>query len=231
VCHAWRVLDLPENLTWVGATLGLLREFMDAGGQRLVCAGTCAEYDWQYGYCVEDLTPLAPATLYGAAKHGTAVVVRQLAEQRGVSWAWGRLFFLFGPHEHPRRLIPSVINGMLDGRAVPCSEGTQRRDFLHVGDAASALASLLDSDQHGAVNIASGTAIAVRDIVEEIGRQLRTPGLARFGALPGDGTPAIVASTERLRTKVGWSPRYGLADGLSDAIAWWTTQRKEAARP
>ena len=32
-------------------------------------AGSCAEYDWSYGWCSENITPLKPNTLYGVTKN------------------------------------------------------------------------------------------------------------------------------------------------------------------
>jgi nucleoside-diphosphate-sugar epimerase len=51
---AWHVppgkyLSSTENVRWVQASLGLLMEFAAAGGQRVVGAGTCAEYSWDEG--------------------------------------------------------------------------------------------------------------------------------------------------------------------------------------
>ena len=82
----------PENLRWVASTLDLLAAFAAAGGRRSVLAGTCAEYDWgaTAGPCEELSTPLRPATLYGAAKHGLHVVASAYAAQAGFELAWAR---------------------------------------------------------------------------------------------------------------------------------------------
>jgi nucleoside-diphosphate-sugar epimerase len=64
-----------DNLDWVGATCTLIRSFIRSGGQRVVCAGTCAEYEWSTDPMVEDRTPLRPATLYGVCKNATREVV------------------------------------------------------------------------------------------------------------------------------------------------------------
>lgn len=48
------------NFLWVQASLELLRQFRQQGGERVVMAGTCAEYDWNYGYCSELVTPRKP---------------------------------------------------------------------------------------------------------------------------------------------------------------------------
>jgi nucleoside-diphosphate-sugar epimerase len=53
----------PLNLRWVDATVRLVEAFCTTGGQHIVIAGTCAEYDWSYGYCREESTPLSPTTL------------------------------------------------------------------------------------------------------------------------------------------------------------------------
>src|SRR6516164_7959429 len=48
----------PENLKWVITSLELAEQFLKHGGRRLVCAGTCAEYDWRGGLCSERSTPI-----------------------------------------------------------------------------------------------------------------------------------------------------------------------------
>jgi nucleoside-diphosphate-sugar epimerase len=63
-----------ENLRWVRASLDLLEAFVKNGGRRAVVAGTCAEYDWQYGYCSEQITPLIQTTLYGICKHSLQIM-------------------------------------------------------------------------------------------------------------------------------------------------------------
>jgi len=97
-----------ENFRWVQASLALLQAFTEIGGRRVVMAGTCAEYDWKCGYCCEQRTPLMPVSVYGICKHSMQIMLEGFTRQTGVSAAWGRIFFLYGPHEHPHRLVSSV---------------------------------------------------------------------------------------------------------------------------
>jgi nucleoside-diphosphate-sugar epimerase len=211
-----------ENLSWTQASLGLLQAFARAGGERVVVAGTCAEYDWRYGFCSEGLTPLRPATLYGTCKHSLQLMLEALALESKMSAAWGRIFFLYGPHEHPSRLVAHVIRGLLRGERVPCTHGRQVRDFLHVRDVASAFVSLLESDVRGAVNIASGLPVSVRDIVGMIAEQLGGEELIDLGAIePKEEPPLLVANVARLKDEVGWEPDYDLRRGLAETIDWW----------
>jgi nucleoside-diphosphate-sugar epimerase len=213
-----------ENASWVAATVGLVDEFAAAGGTRAVLAGTCAEYDWETADqpLAED-APLAPATFYGVCKDATRRVVEGQAERLGLSVAWGRIFFVYGPEEDERRLVAAVARKLVAGEPAQTSAGTQRRDFLHVDDVAGAFVALLDCDVRGAVNIGSGAGASVRSIVEQLAEAAGRPDLLDIGALaPRPGAPGeITADVGRLRDEVGFVPRHSLQDGLREAVAWW----------
>jgi nucleoside-diphosphate-sugar epimerase len=215
--------ESSENVRWLQASLELFTAFAAQGGKRAVMAGTCAEYDWADGYCKEFVTPLAPKSLYGVCKHALHQIEETLAKQYGITSAWGRIFFLYGPGEHPRRLVSSVVSSLLDRRPAPCSHGRQIRDFLHVDDVASAFAAVLDSEMTGPVNIASGKPVAVMDVVKTIAAKLNAEDLLRLGEYPtpADEPPLLVADVTRLVTEIGWAPKFDLESGLDDTIAWW----------
>jgi nucleoside-diphosphate-sugar epimerase len=214
----------PDNVRWVEASLRLLRAFRGAGGRRAVLAGTCAEYRWdEVTHCIEGQTPLEPATLYGASKHALHTAAEPWAEEVGLSLAWGRIFFVFGPFEHPARLVSSVARALIAGEEAPTSSGEQLRDFLSSVDLGDAFAALLASDVRGAVNVASGEALRIRDLVEAVARAAGRPDLLRIGARPpSPGEPrALTAEVARLRDEVGWAPARPLPVRVEETVAWW----------
>lgn len=212
----------PANLDWTAATLTLLRAFHQAGGRRFVGAGTCAEYDWTTpADTLREDAPRAPATLYGTAKDATRRLIEAYARSHGLSWAWGVLFFSFGPGERPERLVPSLTDALLAGREAPATAGTQIRDLLDSRDQGTAFAALLTSGVDGVVNIASGQPVALHEVMTLIGTLTGRPDLLRIGALPqrpGE-PPRLVADTTRLRHDVGFTPAHTLRQGLTDLIA------------
>jgi nucleoside-diphosphate-sugar epimerase len=212
-----------ENIRWVQSSLELLRAFVANGGERAVMAGTCAEYDWRYGYCSEKVTPLAPATLYGTCKHSLQIMLDSLSKQTGLSTAWGRIFFLYGPYEHQDRLTSSVIRSLLKGEQVRCSHGNQIRDFLYVKDAANAFVALLESSVEGPVNIGSGRPVVLKNIIKKISDKIIKRDNIEFGAVPvsSDDPPLLVADVRRLIKEVDWIPKYSLDQGLNETIYWW----------
>jgi len=215
--------DSEKNVEWLTSGMRLLVHFKESGGERAVFAGTCAEYDWDYGFCSENVTPSNPKTLYGICKNSLRQMANSYSERSGLGFAWGRIFFLYGPGEQPSRLVPSVITSLLSGREALCTHGDQVRDFLYSPDVASAFVALLDSDVTGTVNIASGEPVKLKDIVSKIGSRTGHSDLIRLGALeaPAGDPPLIVADTRRLNDEVGWTPGHSLDEGLDATVEWW----------
>jgi nucleoside-diphosphate-sugar epimerase len=216
-----RFWEGAENLPWVEASVRLWREFAASeGARRFVGVGSCAEYEWSQPVLSEATTPIRPSSLYGVCKDATRRILEAASQREGISFAWGRVFFIYGPDEASGRLVPSVADALAEGRPARTSDGEQVRDFLHVDDAARALAALTDSDVRGPVNIGSGQGVAVREIVETLGRLAGRPELIELGAVPrpeGD-PPEIVADAARLRDEVGWAPQVELESGLASTL-------------
>lgn len=214
--------NAAENLRCVESGLDLIRSFVERGGKRVVVAGTCFEYDIRSGWLSEELTSTEPSSLYGIAKDSLRRLVEAYANTVELSWAWGRVFFPFGPHEGNNRLVPSVIDSLIRGVPTRCSAGTQIRDFLHVEDVAGGLVALLDSTAEGAVNICSGEPNSIRSVVEQLAQLAGHPDLAQFGDLPiGNQPPFMVGDCRRLHKEVGFTPRYSTNEALRQTLSWW----------
>jgi len=215
---AWYVtpglyLTSLENLEWVGTTIGLLDAFAAAGGRRVVVAGTSAEL------------PMVPSTLYAACKRGVYEVLRGWSAQVGITFGWGRVFFLHGPDEAPERLVPQLVRAGLTGQPFPMRHPDQVRDYLHVADTAGALVALLLSDVQDAVNIASGEPVVLADLARQVERCLERPVTLLAGEPVFDPVPTLVGDATRLRAEVGFVPRFTLSEGLRDTVEWWKARK------
>jgi len=224
----------PDNLDWVAGSLALVRAFREAGGERFVGAGTCAEYDWDAldGPCVESKTPLRPRTLYGAAKLAAWTAIEAYARQTGLSAAWGRLFLLYGPHEPAARLAPTVIRALLHGERPACSDGRQLRDFMYVQDAADAFVAVLCAAVEGSINIASGRAMSIRDFVGHIVASVDPAAHVDFGARPraANEPDVLLADTARLR-EGGCAFDRPLHEAIRETTRFWHDQLSHSSHP
>jgi len=218
-----------KNEQWVRATLALMRAFKEHGGERAVLAGTAMEYDWSIpqDFLSESNSPLRPANPYGKSKHETHLASLAFARDHKLSFAWGRIFLLYGPYEAPARLVPYIINALLDNKIAECTSGEQIRDILHVADVGDAFAALIDSPIEGAVNIGSGSPTPLKEIILTIGDILEKRECIRLGAISTDEAPRLVFDTGRLMNEVGWRPRYTLENGLRETIEWWKENRAQ----
>jgi nucleoside-diphosphate-sugar epimerase len=221
----------PENLQWVSGSLRLVDAFAGTEGRRLVVAGSCAEVDWASSVVSDGMVLSCPRTLYGWSKLSLYLVLAAYASRVSLSLGWGRLFFMYGPHEHPARLVPNVATALLKKSPAPCSHGRQVRDFLFVHDVADALTALLDSTVEGPVNIVSGQTHTVAQVVHQIASLLRGEHLIRWGAVPTspDEPVQLVGEARRLREEIHWSPRFSLAEGIAQTVSWWQEQLQPKA--
>lgn len=206
VAHG-RFWAAPENATWRDASEALVAAFAEAGGRRVLAIGSCAEYAEAAG---ADDAPwpesraIAPATPYGRAK---AELHARLLRRGGVALAWARLFHLFGPGEHPDRLVPSVARALAAGQPAPIASGRPLRDFAATRFVGEALAALAASDVTGPVNVASGEGRAIAAIARILAEEAGRDDLLRLGALPDrpGEVASMVAEVTRLRREVGFA--------------------------
>jgi nucleoside-diphosphate-sugar epimerase len=195
-----------ENARWLEASRRLASSFVRHGGTRAVFAGTCAE-------------TTEPATPYAESKRA----LRDFVSAMPLSVAWGRIFFLFGPHEYASRFVPSIVLPLLRDQEAFCLRPALRRDFLYVEDVAAAFVAMLEGDATGDVEIGSGDAVRLGSVAETIAARVGR-GVLRQGSDDAGERPVIVADVRRLRDELGFRPRYSLLAGIDATIDWWRAE-------
>ncbi len=203
----------PLNLRWLEASVRLVEAFCAAGGQKVVAAGTCAEYDWSCGYCREDPTPLKPASMYGTAKDATRRLLAEVCITKQIPFAWGRIFLPYGKGEDSRRLVPSLIE-VFRGKRPPFGvNASAYRDFLHADDVASGFIRLLLSAAEGSYNISSGRPTQIAEVVRAIANAANgNPRIVLDLSTQRPGEPEILFGDNGKLKALGWQPVHSTAD-------------------
>lgn len=214
-----------DNINLLNSSLALIRVAGEKGCARFVGVGTCAEYEQTVGPLHEQ-SRTHPHTLYGASKLALRYMGENLAEQYGVQFAWGRVFYVYGPHENRKRVVPAVINTLLDGEVFQASSGEQIRDYMHVQDVASAFVKICMSQEEGVFNVSSAEPNSLRQLLVTIGDLLQGSDSIRFGANKKSAfdPPYILGENTRLRS-LGWEQQLALEEGLDQTIQWWRDER------
>jgi nucleoside-diphosphate-sugar epimerase len=213
--------DAPANLASLTRSVELVDLLGSVGCRRLVVAGTCAEYapsDQPHA----ETDRIAPRSVYGACKASLYLLLDSSWRPPSLGVTWARLFNVTGPGEHPDRLTPTVVRALLAERSVALSPGDQLRDFLDVDDVADALVHLSSVGVDGAVNVCSGHAISLRELLGALGDRLHAFERLRFGAkayAPLD--EMCVLGTDSRLAATGWAPAHPFDQMIDRVVAYW----------
>jgi nucleoside-diphosphate-sugar epimerase len=145
-----------------------LSQVIKQGLSSLVVAGTCFEYGMQSGLLTESMD-VKPDNPYGFAKDTLRRELEYLRRGHPFSFAWGRLFYLYGEGQAESSLLPLLRKAVASGEKVfNMSGGEQIRDYLSVVEAAKAFVSLaVGKSDAGVLNICAGKPVSVRRFVEQ----------------------------------------------------------------
>lgn len=208
VIHAaWYVepgqyLESEKNVDCVIGSLKLVQGAAFAKVSRFIGIGTCFEYELSDSR-LSVQTPLKPLTTYGAAKASLFSFCTSYLAVRDVEFAWCRLFYLYGEGEDERRLIPYVRSKISKGEIAELTEGKQIRDFMDVAEAGNEIAEVALGKEVGPLNICSGLAMTVRDLVEKIAKEYGRPELLSFGRKNENMNEPSCVYGEPRRSKIG----------------------------
>lgn len=225
--------------TNVGGSLNLLDAMRAGGCRRLVFSSTAAVYGEPETIPIQETAPTRPTNPYGASKVAVDMAIGYEAAASGLGAVSLRYFNVAGAsgrqgelHDPETHLIPSVLKVALgEGDAVrifgadyPTPDGTAIRDYIHVDDLARAHLLALEATVepgHRIFNLGNGTGFSVREVVDTArlvtGCQIPSIESPRRAGDP----PVLVASSERIRSELGWTPeKPALEDMVSDAWEW-----------
>jgi nucleoside-diphosphate-sugar epimerase len=191
------------NAAWREASRDLADRFYGAGGEHLLALGTCAEYEARSPLPWNEARPIDPATPYGAAKaalHGDLMEMSGAAQ--GLTWA--RLFHMFGEGEDARRLIPSLIGALREGRPAVVRSAQLVRDFASTAHVARALVALLDARAVGDYDIGSGQGHTLGEIAQMLAQHFGPAAVVELGYASGpNDAEKMVPELAKLRAATG----------------------------
>lgn len=173
---------------------------------------------------------LEPAATYEASKAATDVVARSYSGGADLPVAVTRLANVFGGGDlNFSRLVPELMAAAVVGRQPRIrSDGSPRRDFLHVSDAVDAYLSLGDLLSEGAgrgqaFNAGTGVPRSVGEVVEatEAVTGVGFPDLLYAETTPDGEIDEQFVDPSRLFEATGWEARVGLEEGLKEAFEWY----------
>jgi nucleoside-diphosphate-sugar epimerase len=194
------------------------------GCRVVVRVGSSTEYGEVDGP-TDEAAPLRPRGFFGATKAAGSLLVAAAAAERGLRAAVVRPFQVYGPLDHPGRLVPRALRAAREGHPLPLTGPGRRRDWVYVEDVVDAVvrAALADHMAPGqVVNVGTGRQSSNEELVAEVERVTGRPVQVAVGAHPGRewDTCSWVCDPSLARSLLGWEEKVDLADGLARCWEW-----------
>jgi UDP-glucose 4-epimerase len=206
----WRVLEAATN----------------AGASRVVIASSLYAHGRMSGPALREDDFPAPATVYGVSKLASEYLLQSIRRTTGLKGLVLRFFFVYGPRQFSdggyRSVILRNFDRLAKGKAPTiCGDGKQGLDFVYIDDVVRALVFSADSHLDGdVINIGSGHAITINQLVEKMQRTVGTdfnPQFIRKDFTHGSMREADVA---RASEKLGFHAEISIEEGLASTWAW-----------
>jgi nucleoside-diphosphate-sugar epimerase len=135
----------------------------------------------------------------------------------------------YGPGQHPTKIVPYVIDSLLQGKSPSLSSGLWSADWVYVDDVIDGFISAATRPgiDGSVIDLGSGTLTSIRDVVDSIVQIITPPVEPKFGALPDrPGEQMRVADTDHARTTLAWGASTSLDEGLAATVRWHQTKRE-----
>jgi nucleoside-diphosphate-sugar epimerase len=214
----------PTRQSWLphAAQIRALVELVESAGERLerlVGLGSAEEYGSRSGCLREDDSPMGALSPYGWGKVAARGFFESWAQKSGRPAWWLRPFTVYGEGQQGNMLLAYVQRCFRTGETARCSDGRQRRDFVHVADVARALiaAAAASGSSFRTINVGTGVATPVHETLSRLSELYGASARLELGVIPRRGIEAEeqVADTMRAQTELGWTAQINLVDGLA----------------
>jgi len=170
-------------------------------------------------------TPYNPSSPYSSTKAGSDLLVRAWVRSFGVAATISNCSNNYGPFQHVEKFIPRQITNVLNGiRPKLYGEGRNVRDWIHADDHSSAVLTILEKGRIGETYLIGADGEKDnKTVVELILHLMGEPADAYDHVTDRAGHDLRYAiDSTKLRTELGWQPRYGdFTSGLAATVDWY----------
>lgn len=222
--YSWQTEVKKILLTNVIGTSNLVQACLETGFEAFVNAGSSSEYGLTNGAPSEQ-TRLDPNSHYAVAKAAASHLCRYTAILKNVHLVTLRLYSVFGPYEHPRRLLPTVIVKGRHKRLPPMASPDVVHDFVYVEDVMEAflLAAKTRPQEPGEIyNVGTGVQTTLREVVRVAREEFGIADEPVWNTMQNRlwDTAIWVCDNSHIKAELGWTPKLDFCTGFRQTINW-----------
>jgi UDP-glucose 4-epimerase len=181
-------------------------------------AGTCWEYGNLNGQVKESSVP-SNMNLFASMKSGLQLSGQSIFNSHTTNFIWGRIFFIYGPGQREKSLIPSCFQTFKTDKIPELKKPNAINDFIYVQDAAKAIVKIIEAQNiSGVVNIGSGKPTKVMDVCKTIAEKMDI-SYNLPASKQNKETMGFWADLSKIGQQTGWVPEVSLEDGIQMTLA------------
>lgn len=165
---------------------------------------------------VKEDRPPNPISPYALSKLNAEQWCNMMSGMLGMKLVILRYFTVYGPRQRPDEAMGKFFRKVIRNEPIEVyGDGLQTRDFTYVGDVVQANMHAIERGS-GVYNVASGSRISVNELISAIERVSgKTLDIRHIGKQAGDASHTW-ADIQKASSELGYSPKTGLEDGLSE---------------
>lgn len=200
------------------ATKNLLEISHKARARKIILFGTADEYGNQTIPQKESL-PLKPQSEYAVSKAKMTKFALAMFEKEKVPVTILRPFTVYGAEQPPLMFMAEALNCAMQNTPFEMTEGTQKRDYIYIGDHLNAIKSAMTTSgiEGEVINVGSGRALELKVIAEKIWAIIGADkSLLKIGARSAGKTEVYdtCADISKAAKLLDWRPNIALEKGI-----------------
>ncbi|EDM26057.1 putative dTDP-glucose 4,6-dehydratase protein [Lentisphaera araneosa HTCC2155] len=173
-----------------------------------------------------DVNPIGIRACYDEGKRCAETLFFDYHRQHGVKIKVMRIFNTYGPKMDPDdgRVVSNFIVQALQGKDITIyGDGSQTRSFCFKDDLLDGMQALMNSDDAitGPINIGNPDEFTIKELAEEVIRQVDTTSQIIYKPLPADDPTRRKPNIEKAKEILNWQPSIKLSEGLKPTIAYF----------
>lgn len=229
----------PESYidTNIKGTLNVLQAAKDLKVERVFITSTSEVYGTAQYIPIDEKHPFQGQSPYSASKIGADRIAESFYRSYNLPVTIIRPFNTYGPRQSARAVIPTIITQLLSGKTeIKLGKVSPTRDFNYVKDTVSGFIEIAKADETigEEINIASQKEISIKEMFEEISRQINPNARVITDEIrlrpEKSEVERLLGSNEKIRRLTNWEPKYSLKEGIEETISW-LRQNMERYKP
>jgi nucleoside-diphosphate-sugar epimerase len=179
----------------------------------------------------EDADSSHPLQIYAASKKAAEVIVHTYHHLFGLDATIVRFFTVYGPAGRPDMVMFRFAQWVAEGKTVQVTgDGSQMRGFTNLEDIADGVILALKPLGYEIINLGGHETITISELLEKIEQRIGKKARVDYSPRHPADVEANWADVTKAKTLLGWQPRVGLDEGITELVNWYMEQRPWASQ-